>query len=104
MRGVLLYAFWAPMLLVAQTIEAPKLQEDLRILKSALEEGHPGIYRYTPKPDVDRAFAAAADQLNRPMTALEFYRVLAPTVAALKCGHTAMGVSQDIQHDLTLSI
>ena len=65
-----------PVLVCAQTIAPPQLREDLRILQSALEEGHPGIYRYTPKSDVDHAFAAGADKLNLPMTALEFYRVL----------------------------
>lgn len=104
MHCLLLAVCCGSALLRAQTIAPPQLREDLRILKSALEEGHPGIYRYTPKPDVDRAFTAAADRLNRPMTALEFYRVLAPAVAALKCGHTAMGVSQDIQHDLALTV
>ena len=78
-------------LLVAQTIEPEKLREDFRILRSALEEGHPGIYRYTPKAELDSVFDATAARLDRPMTALEFYRVLAPVVAALKCGHTSMG-------------
>ena len=84
-------------LLVAQTIEPEKLREDFRILRSALEEGHPGIYRYTPKADLDSVFDATAARLDRPMTALEFYRVLAPVVAALKCGHTSMGLSEELQ-------
>lgn len=64
------------------------------MLKSALEEGPPGIYRYASKGEVDRAFAAAADRLNRQMTPLEFYRVLAPTVAT----------SQDIQQTMAQSL
>src|SRR6266568_843556 len=84
-------------LLVAQTIEPEKLREDFRILRSALEEGHPGIYRYTPKAELDSVFDATAARIDRPMTALEFYRVLAPVVAALKCGHTSMGLSEELQ-------
>ena len=36
-----------------------KLREDFRILRGALEEGHPGIYRYTPKQVLDRRFDQA---------------------------------------------
>ena len=64
-------------------------------MRAALEEGHPGIYRYTPKPELDNVFDKAAAGLTRPMTSLEFYRVTAPVVAALKCGHTALMISQD---------
>ena len=72
------------------------MQEDFRILRAALEEGHPGIYRFTPKPDLDGIFDRAAKQLDRPMTRLAFYRIVAPTVAALKCGHTAARLEQGI--------
>jgi uncharacterized protein (TIGR03435 family) len=74
-----------------------ELRRDLRILRDALEEGHPGIHRFTPKPELDRIFDGVAAQLSRPMTALEFYRALAPAVAALKCGHTALVPSRGIQ-------
>jgi uncharacterized protein (TIGR03435 family) len=77
-----------------------ELRRDLRILRDALEEGHPGIYRFTPKPAMDRAFDRAAAQLTRPMTALEFYRLLAPVVALMKCGHTALRPSSGIQQRL----
>ncbi|MBI3410008.1 MAG: hypothetical protein HY040_16835 [Planctomycetes bacterium] len=66
-----------------------QLREDLKIARDALEEGHSGIYRYTKKADLDRIFDEAAKTLDRPMDAFEFYRVLAPVVAAIKCGHTS---------------
>ena len=74
-----------------------ELRRDLRVMREALEEGHPGIYRFTPKAEMDRVFDRAAAQLSRPMTALEFYRVLAPAVAAMKCGHTSLMPSRGIQ-------
>ena len=94
-----------PLLLVGQVSTPPQLtpeqlKEDLRILRSALEEGHPGIYRYTPKPELDRIFDRTADRLDRPMSALEFFRVVAPAVGALKCGHTAMSVPADIDRQI----
>jgi hypothetical protein len=68
---------------------SPKqLQEDFRILRSALEEGHSGIYRYTPKDDLDRIFDLTLRKLDRPMDPVEFFRLGAPVVAAIKCGHT----------------
>ena len=78
-------------LVFGQALEPALLKQDFQILRSALEEAHPGIYRYTPKPELDRIFDETAARLNRPMTPLELYRELAPAVAALKCGHTALG-------------
>ena len=72
------------------TFTATQLHRDFQILRSALEEGHPGIYRFTPKSELDQVFDRAAKQLNRRMTAMNFYRLLAPVVARLKCGHTSL--------------
>jgi hypothetical protein len=96
-------------LLPAQTrppakIEPGLLQEDFRIFRSALEEGHSGIYRYTPKAEMDRTFDAAAKQVVRPMSALEFYRMLAPVVAEIKCGHTAVLPPRDVQAAMAKTI
>src|SRR2546421_9622452 len=81
----------------AATIEPAQLAEDFRILRQALEEGHSGIYRYTAKADLDRLFDQAAKALDRPMTCVEFYRVVAPVVAAIKCGHTGVGLPEAIR-------
>jgi uncharacterized protein (TIGR03435 family) len=67
-----------------------ELRRDLHVLHDALEEGHPGIYRYTPKAEVDRSFQQVEAQLTHSLTALEFYRLLAPLVAHIKCGHTEL--------------
>ena len=71
-----------------------QLRRDLQIARAALEEGHPGIYRYTSKPELDKAFGRAGAQLTRSMSAMEFYRVLAAAVAQLKCGHTTVQPSR----------
>ncbi len=63
----------------------------------ALEEGHSGIYRYTPKPELYSIFDRAENSLNHPMTCVEFYRVVAPVVAAVKCGHTAVRLPDALQ-------
>ncbi|HEV3115962.1 MAG TPA: S41 family peptidase, partial [Gemmataceae bacterium] len=79
-----------------ERVAPEKLREDFRILRGAFEEGHPGIYRYTPKSELDKHFDQAEKALDRPMDAYEFYRVVAPAVATLKCGHTGVRVNPDL--------
>src|SRR5262249_7941714 len=44
----------------------------------------------------DKRFDEAAKALDRPMTVYEFYRIVAPVVAAIKCGHTGVRVNPDL--------
>ncbi len=80
-----------------------KLLEDFKILRASLEEGHSGIYRYTPKAELDRVFDKAAAEINRPMDALEFYRIVAPVIAAIKCGHTSAGLPESVRQEINAS-
>ena len=82
---------------IGKTIEPDKLVADFRLARQALEEGHSGIYRYTPKEELDGLFDRAEKSLTRPMNAVEFYRILAPVVAAIKCGHTGVGLPEEMQ-------
>lgn len=100
MKFTLLAAFCAVAAAQTGSFDPKALQEDLRIAKAALEEGHPGVYRYSTKQQIDRAFAEAESKLNRPMSATEFYRVLAPAVAEVKCGHTATALPADVEKEL----
>lgn len=69
------------------------LKEDFQLLRTALEEGHGALYRYTPKEEMDRLFEAALKKLTKPMTEREFYLVLAPVIANINCGHTGLRLS-----------
>ena len=89
--GLLLAAVMASSL--ASPLTEAELQSDFQLARRALEEAHGGIYRYTPKAQLDRVFDTAARKLDRPMDALEFQRILAPAVAALRCGHTGVQMS-----------
>jgi RNA polymerase sigma factor (sigma-70 family) len=73
---------------LSRKIEPQELLTDFLLARRALEEAHSGIYRYTSKKDLDGLFEKAEKSLAKPMSRLEFYRVLAPVVAAIKCGHT----------------
>jgi hypothetical protein len=85
---------------VPSKFTAAQLLEDFQIARRALEEGHSGIYRYTPKARLDQIFDEAARSLDHPMNAYEFFRVLAPAVNAIKCGHTAVVLPEDLRAEL----
>ena len=89
---------------LAAPLPAAQLQADFQLARRALEEAHGGIYRYTPKAELDRVFDAAARQLDRPMEAMAFQRILAPAVAALRCGHTGVQLSPALKADLEKSL
>jgi len=72
----------------ASKIPPKLLQEDFQIMRQALEQGHAGIYWYTSKADLDRTFDRAYRKIDHPMTDLEFWRLAAPVVVHIKCGHT----------------
>src|SRR5579883_385236 len=77
--------------------EPQQLREDFQIARRCLEEAHPGLYRQTKKVELDRVFDDAENSLNRPMDFYEFYRVVAPAVAAIKCGHTGIDLSPGVR-------
>ncbi len=86
----------------ADKLLAPdELRADFRIARQSLEEGHGGIYRYTSKAELDRVFDEAEKLLTTPMSTLAFYRLLAPVVAAIKCGHTEVAFPRDFMKGYT---
>jgi C-terminal processing protease CtpA/Prc len=79
----------------AFTIE--QFQQDFRIFRNALEEGHAGLYRYTPKEEMDEHFATIQKQLDRPHTEYDFYRLLAPLIGHIHDGHTRISLSASLE-------
>src|SRR5438270_228733 len=97
-------ALWLASLHLAEAAEAKKfepaqLREDYQIARLALEEAHPGLYRYTRKADLDRIFDAAEKALDHPMDFFEFYRVMAIPIAAIKGGHTDVSLSPEARQE-----
>ncbi|MBN1274438.1 MAG: hypothetical protein JXB26_19425 [Candidatus Aminicenantes bacterium] len=70
------------------------LQEDFCIFRTALEEGHAGLYQYAPKEEMDAQFERIFKQINRPLTELEFFHYLAYLIAAINDGHTSISFSK----------
>lgn len=71
-------------------IAAALLRKDFTVLRRTLEEAHPALYWYTAKPAMDRLFDSTYALLNQDMTRSEFFRLLLPVIAAVRCVHTGL--------------
>src|SRR4051812_24004658 len=67
---------------------AAQLQADYELFVRALKEAHPGLYRYTSKAEMDSLFQRTKLSIKDSMTEEEFYKLTAPLVAKIRCGHT----------------
>lgn len=79
---------------IVRLIPKPQLHQDLDILKSQLESVHAGLYTYTSKEKMDAAFVKIKEQVNRPMSDIEFYRLVAPVQQKIKNGHSMIVPSE----------
>jgi hypothetical protein len=84
--------------LPAQPLTPAQLQADFARFRTALNEAHPEMYRYTPKPTFDSLFTATAAQLNRSLTQQQFYVTMVPLLVALRDGHIKWIVSGRDEH------
>ena len=72
----------------AQRVYTPaELKQDFTIMKAALQEAHPGLYRYNSKETINQLFSTLQQKLNKGMTELEFYRLATPVLSAIDDGH-----------------
>ena len=67
------------------TIEA--LKEDFQTWRNTLGKTHANLYLYTTKKRLDIVFDSMSQNINKPMTALEFYTYITPLVSVIKDGH-----------------
>lgn len=63
-------------------------------MRRAMEEAHPGLYRYHTKDSVSRWFDQTDRLLDHPMTELEIRRTIMPLLARIGCGHTNLVASR----------
>ncbi|MDX9726567.1 MAG: S41 family peptidase [Bacteroidales bacterium] len=71
-----------------QKISAEEARKDLMVFRTALVEAHPGIYRFESRETFDSLFRSTEIALIDSISQTEFYRLLAPVVASVRCGHT----------------
>jgi len=80
-----------------QRLTSAQMRADFDLMRHALEEAHPGLYRYSTKAQMDREFDAQRGKLSRPMTKEQFEVVVAQTLASIRCGHTRMYWDQEME-------
>ncbi len=68
-------------------ISAAQAQQDLDVARKALEEAHGALYRFTPKPELDRTFDDLRARANREMSRREFFGLVNELLAATGDGH-----------------
>jgi hypothetical protein len=79
-------------------IGVKELQSDFKILRTSLEEAHPGLYWYTNKKEMDHAFDSTCKLLKKPMTQIDFLKLLLPLTASIRCAHTNVSVSNEAKN------
>lgn len=70
-----------------------QLQEDFQYVRDQLENNHPALYLYYTQEIFNGFFDEAYASIDRPMTEAQFYKLLAPIVSKVKCGHTFIDFS-----------
>jgi Peptidase family S41 len=93
--GLLLGMILLGQIALGQSVTKPlysvvDLKSDFNIFRSALEEGHPGIYRYNSKGTMNSIFDAAEISITRPMGEREFKILLSKITSQIGCGHLAV--------------
>lgn len=71
-----------------QNYAVEELKSDFNIFRAALEEAHPGLYRYNSRNTMDSIFSSYEASIQKPMTEREFRILLSKMVSNIGCGHT----------------
>lgn len=74
----------------SRIFQPSEMKEDFQELFLILESIHPDLYFYTPRHIIDSLRKQARIRLSKPLTTMEFWKVIAPIVVQLKDGHTAL--------------
>lgn len=78
----------APALLTVRTLTPVQAQQDVALMRRALETIHPGLYRRATKAQIDAAFAGLERAAQQPISELELYRRISLVLAEVRCNHT----------------
>lgn len=76
-----------------QLLSVKQLKEDFIVLRTTLEEIHPGLYLFMQRDSVNYYFAQAESKLNKEMTKDDFLRIINPVIVKLYDEHTNINVT-----------
>ena len=71
-----------------KTIQKDSALADFQIFKSALISGHPGLYWYKTKDEIEKSFNNAESQINKDISNREFHKILTSVMNDISCGHS----------------
>lgn len=69
-------------------ISPEQLQADIKILKAALLQLHPGTFRYNNSKSFEANFKKLQQSFSQAQTYKEVYKEVSKFVATIRCGHT----------------
>ena len=76
--------------LQAQDLSQIQIQEDFNYLSSALEEGHPGLYWFSSKQELDETIKKVESNLDKVTNVIQLQSLFTDINNAISCGHTAI--------------
>jgi hypothetical protein len=68
-------------------------KQDVALMRKALEQIHPGLYRYASRQQIDAAFAKLDAAISGPISDLALHREIALMLATIHCDHTKAEMS-----------
>lgn len=74
-----------------------ELQEDFKYLRTHIQSKGTVIYLYNTKKETDHYFDSLFQCITEPLTAIEFFRFIAPIQAFIKDVHTGISPSAEIR-------
>lgn len=77
-------------------ILSAEAQFDFDLMREALEEAHPGLYRHSDKSIIDLGFSQQRSKLSQPMAKRKFYGIMSETLGLIKCGHTSINPDREM--------
>lgn len=87
---LLLFNFQSVYAQESRKFSAAQLKEDLILVNQALQEAHPGLYRYLDKARYAQTLQSIQESIQDSLTEQEFYTRLFPLISKIRCGHTKL--------------
>ena len=102
-RSLLFVAIFFPVFCSGQTdtlqqftLTPDQARSDFRLYRRLLQETHPGLYRYTPKEQMQRFLDSVDASFIKPIAFYDYQRLLALVNANIRCAHSSALPSADI--------
>jgi hypothetical protein len=76
-----------------KTFTASQLQDDLNLMLNNIKRIHPNIYANISEKQFNELTEVTRKNINRPMTKLDFFRLITPLVATIGDAHTGAGIT-----------